>query len=94
MGSPEELANMPQRTDDLSPAPSKAESIDMDLYIDPKKERKMMLKFDVSAPSKTDERVPSLLTSIGLRHWHVRFILHDGQPGSRKSRKRKHRRHE
>ena len=47
MGSPEELADVPRRTGDLTPTGSKEEAINMDLYIDPVKERKMMLKFDV-----------------------------------------------
>jgi len=49
MGSPTELGEVPQRTDgDITPAGSKAESVNMDLYINPAAERKMMLKFDVS----------------------------------------------
>jgi len=46
MGSPEEAGITP---DTQAPSnASKADSVNMDLYIDPVKERKMMLKFDVS----------------------------------------------
>jgi len=46
MGTFEEAGNPP---DTQAPSNvSKAESVSMDLYIDPVKERKMMLKFDVS----------------------------------------------
>jgi hypothetical protein len=43
MGSSEEVAAVP----DMDSSSTK-ESVNMDLYIDPVKERKMMLKFDVS----------------------------------------------
>lgn len=49
MGSPNELAEVPPRNDGaITPTGSKAESVNMDLYINPAAERKMMLKFDVS----------------------------------------------
>lgn len=48
MGSLNEV-NAPHRNDgDISASESKAESVNMDLYINPAAERKMMLKFDVS----------------------------------------------
>jgi len=54
MGSAEEAGITP---DAQAPASvTKADSINMDLYIDPVKERKMMLKFDVSTPSRYHER--------------------------------------
>ncbi|RDW85321.1 hypothetical protein BP6252_02911 [Coleophoma cylindrospora] len=45
MGFPETVGNAPEMQAPLD----KAESLDMDLHIDPVKERKMMLKFDVCA---------------------------------------------
>lgn len=79
MGSPEELNETPQLNDgEITPAGSKAESINMDLYIDPVKERKMMLKFDVSPTTAHFQR--RALTQLGMRDWYARSILHDGKP--------------
>jgi hypothetical protein len=50
MGSPEEVAAAP----DMDSSSTKETSINMDLYIDPVKERKMMLKFDVRLPPYLD----------------------------------------
>lgn len=59
------MAETPQRDDgDISPAPSKAESTNMDLYINPAAERKMMLKFDVR------------LFCFPLLPRHVKFYQH------------------
>lgn len=46
MGSLEEVTAAP----DMDSSSTKENSFNMDLYIDPIKERKMMLKFDVSLP--------------------------------------------
>lgn len=50
MGSPSEneAGHAPEVTSDAPVAESKAESVNLDLFIDPVKERKMMRKFDVS----------------------------------------------
>ncbi len=61
MGSPEELADGQKSASDGSQiADGKAELMNMDLYIDPVKESKMMLKFDV----RMSIDLPSLESSL------------------------------
>jgi hypothetical protein len=66
MGASTEMAEVPQGNDgDITPAGSKAESVNMDLYINPAAERKMMLKFDVSCRRVyLPRRSPFLLLDI------------------------------
>jgi hypothetical protein len=77
MGSPGEFPDAPKMIGNRAVASSKAESIDMDLYIDPVKERKMMLKFDVSSFISLAYFITHSLPV--LCHWHVGPILYDGQ---------------
>lgn len=66
MGSPEEVATAL----DMDSSSTKEKSINMDLYIDPIKERKMMLKFDVSLPRVTLTYPADIFfSSVQLAYW-------------------------
>jgi hypothetical protein len=65
MGSPEEVAAAP----DMDSSSTKETSINMDLYIDPVKERKMMLKFDVRLPPILTNPADCVFSSVQLACW-------------------------